>query len=130
MMRPYEEARERLAELEDPGIPTFTTRHTYRQTPVFEVTGPMGESLLIAFGLIPLAHWLEVVNAYHVERTDESEPWNPEDPEKVVQSLNRLRYARVEIVLNEHDETNKNPFTIEWGTRGLDPITTWVIKNK
>lgn len=121
-----EEAWENVAGVEIPDPESKTVIHGIK---VHEVLGPFGEPLLVAFGLIPLAVWLDVVNAYYAESPADAgldpKPWDPEDSDKVVRAMDRLHYHRVAVV--EHPDSQESPFTIQWNTEGIIPITVWVI---
>lgn len=119
-----EQAREALLHLEVPDPPTELA---FGHVRMHEVLGPDHEPLLVAFGLVPLPRWLEAVNTYHAQAPEDAGlelvPWDPEDSDKVVAALNRLSYSRVAVVL--HNDEGETPFTIQWGTEGLTPITVW-----
>lgn len=101
-------------------VPDLEAPLTFDDVQVYEVEGPSGEALLVSFGLVPLLTWLKVVNAYHVEYTDEVDPWDPTDPDKVVDALSRLHYDRVSYIADGEVE-------FLWNTRGVTPITVWVV---
>lgn len=121
-----EQAQAHLDALEIPDPPS---PHDYRGIKYHEVLGPLGEPLLVAFGLVPLADWLALVNDYYEKVPAEAglgdKPWDPEDADKVVAALDRLHYERVSVVL--HEDSQEAPFTIQWGTEGIVPVTVWVI---
>lgn len=110
-------------------IPRPPAQHRHGDVEYHEVLGPHGEPLLVAFGLVPLADWLEAVNDYHASAPAEAglgeQPWDPEDPEKVVAVLSRLHYDRVSVTV--HEASEEAVFTIQWGTQGLVPVTVWVL---
>lgn len=110
-------------------VPEPPARHTYKDIAYHEVLGPYGEPLLVAFGNVPLADWLEVVNDYYAKAPAEAglgeQPWDPNDPDKVVAALDRLHYHRVAVVL--HEGSQETPFTVRWDTEGITPITVWVV---
>lgn len=124
-----EEANQRLSALEIPDPPG---QYEYHGIKYFEVLGPYGEPLLVSFGLVPLEDWLKVVNSYYEQAPDDarlcSRPWDPQDADKVVDALGRLHYERFSVVLHEGSE--ETPFTIQWGTEGVVPMTVWVIDFK
>lgn len=121
-----EQARDALSSVEIPDPPA---PYSYRGTKYHEVLGPLGEPLLVSFGLVPLADWLELVNDYYENAPAEAglgdKPWDAEDADKVVAALDRLHYERVSVVL--HEESQETPFTIQWGIEGIVPVTVWVI---
>lgn len=106
-------------------LPDLPAQREFQGLRYYEVHGPLGEPLLLAFGLVPLVEWLALVNHHYQETGLGEQPWDPEDPDKVVDSLNRLRYERVAVDLNE--EGAETPFTIQWGTEGIVPVTLWAI---
>lgn len=109
--------------LEDYEIPDPPASHEYEGVKYHEVAGPGGEHLLLAFGLVPLAVWLRVVNAYHVEHADEVDPWDPTDPDKVMLALTRLCYQRVTYVPEEDGRVE-----ILWHAEGITPVTLWIVR--
>lgn len=125
--------REAVENLKGLAIPDPDSQYTFQGIKVHEVFGPCGEALLMAFGLIPLARWLEVVNEYHDQHAEtpqwaEPIPWDPEDREKVVNALNRVHYERLSITVHGDPQPGEAPFTVHWDTEGITPMTTWVIQ--
>lgn len=120
------QAQRALGEMEVPDPPS---RYVLKGVRVHEVLGASNEPLLLAFGLVPLARWLEVVNLYHQQASAESGidplPWDPQDPDKVVAALERLHYDRLSVVL--HGDEGETPFTVQWDTEGVTPVTVWVV---
>ncbi len=118
---------EALEAVQDYEVPDPPSELRFHGVNVFEVTGPLGEELLVAFGLVALSRWLEVVNAYY-EAYGLEHPWDPEDPEKVVDGLGRLHYSRVRYeALQGPLEAGETPFRIPWGTEGVTPIVVWLV---
>lgn len=87
---------------------------------VHEVDGPTKERLLLAFGIIPLRRWLEVVNAYNAN-FGEGPSYAPENDDMVVNALTRLHYHRVTY------KAVGNGFSVFWDARGLVPVTLWLV---
>lgn len=110
-------------------LPDPPAKLVHKDIKYYEVSGPYGEPLLLAFGLVPLTDWLELVNGYYDQAPADAglgdKPWDPEDPEKVVAALDRLHYERLSVVV--HPDSEEEPFTVQWGTEGTVPVTVWVI---
>lgn len=87
---------------------------------VHEIDGPRGERLLLAFGLVRLMRWLDVVNAYNAS-FGEKPAYDAEDDSTVVQALSRTFYYRVGY------ETVGDDFRVLWNTQGIVPVTIWVV---
>jgi hypothetical protein len=90
---------------------------------VHEIDGPGGERLLLAFGLIRLMRWLDVVNAYNAS-FGEPPAYSAEDDSTAVQALNRLSYQRVGY------EAVGDTFKVLWTTWGVVPVTVWMVASR
>lgn len=106
-------------------VPDPPSKLKYAGVKVFEVAGPLKEPLLVAFGRVPFETMLRVANAYDEERGPGGEsPYDPDVPDAVVDSLNRLHFDRVWY---EEDEAAKDGFRIDWACEGITPITVWTL---
>jgi hypothetical protein len=102
----------------------------YHGVQVYEIKGPAShQDLIIAFGSVPLATWLEIVNEYH-EDYGMPAPWDPEDSDKVVACVGRLHYYRVHFdpAAQPGNGTVGDDVRIDWNTNGVVPITLWMIQ--
>lgn len=111
------QAREALAGLD---IPDPASDLTFLGVRVHEIDGPRKERLLLAFGLVSLRLWLEVVAAYNAS-FGEKPPYDPESDSTLMDALNRLHYYRVGY------EPVGSDFRIRWDTFGVVPVTLWEV---
>lgn len=95
----------------------------YEGVYVFEATDTDGEPVIVAFGHVPFEQMLRVANAYDEERGPGGEPpYDKNDPDRIVASLNRLRYDRV--LFHTSAGSDGEDFHFAWG-EGIVPVTVW-----
>ena len=111
---------EALVNLAGLDIPDPASSLEFLGVRVHEVDGPQGERLLLAFGLVRLMRWLDVVNAYNAS-FGEKPAYSAEDDSTVVQALTRLSYNRVTY------EAVGDTFRVLWDARGIVPVTVWAV---
>lgn len=111
-----------LAGLEVPKIRGNYLTDTGEEIHVVRVSSQ--RDALVVFGRMDLGKWLLLVNQVYVEQ-GETPPYNPDDPDSVVECLDQAHYTRVNYSFNEE---NEGEVVIDWhGEDGLTPITFWVL---
>lgn len=105
-------------------LPNPPTSLRYEGVNLYEVTGPDGGDVLIAFGALGFEKVLTAVNAYTQNRLGAPEPYAGKD--SIQGCLERLTYARVHFVDEGHAEGQEGAFTLDW-TKGLTPVTVWML---
>lgn len=125
-MRPFEETKAVIATVQM--LPLVKGGVTHAEVRMFVMNSPAGGSMLLAFGHVPFLGWLMAVNAYYTEEVGaDYQPFDLDDDEKIVDSLNRIGYDRVGVDLTGDEES---PFDINTRPGGLIPITYWMIKKE